>query len=284
MSTIPSRSVAVRPLTPVKAVASAAGPAPVSKPKAQAAIKPQEMGARTKIGAWTGAVGGGITTGVVIGAPLMFFNALARGALVSPLAAVGIVAGAVVVGAVGGGLWGAAVGHVEDKVLDKVAKNNPTSQWGFYVSGYGLFHTGSTLLKGAATGLNGSLSGIGSVLGGAWQTAVEVKGLKEGGKLTDNHLRLGGAALATVGGLAAAAALVPAVAAAVPLIVPIGVGMAALGWGANLVGQFLNENRNEPVPRMVGHRSSGRARTNRRACKSWREAQRDRIGERLSAC
>jgi hypothetical protein len=72
-----------------------------------------------------------------------------------------------------------------------------------------------------------------------------VKGLKEGGPLTDNKLRLGGAVAATVGGVAAAAALVPAVAAAVPLVVPVGIGLVALGWGANLVGQFMNEKRHE---------------------------------------
>lgn len=248
MTMISNRPLAVRsnkataPAKPVVAVAPAAPATPV---KAQAAIKPQEMGARAKFGAWGGAIGGGVVGGIGIGAPLMFINWIARGALVSPLAAVGIVAGAAVIGAVGGGLIGGVTGHVEDKVLDKVAKNNPTSQWGFYVSGYGLFHAGSALLKGAATGLNGSLSGLGSIVGGVWQTAVEMKGLKEGGNLTDNKLRLGGAAAATVGGLAAAAALVPAVAAAVPLIVPIGVGLAALGWGANLIGQFMNENRNK---------------------------------------
>ena len=39
--------------------------------------------------------------------------------------------------------------------------------------------------------------------------------------------------------------MVPAIAAVAPLIMPIGIGLALLGWGANLVGQFMNERRNQ---------------------------------------
>lgn len=238
-----NRPIAARPMK------AAAAPAPAANSTAAAPAKPrapkveaQAQGPRAKIGLWGGAIGGGLAGAVGIGAPAAFINWIAQGALLSPLGLVGVIAGAAVVCAgIGAGI-GYVQGTVEDKVLDKVAKN-PTSQWGFYVSGYGVLHAGSALLKGAASGLNGALSGIGSVVGGVWQTAVEVKGLKEGGPLGDNKLRLAGAAAATVGGLAAASALVPAVAAAVPMIVPVGIGLAALGWGANLVGQFMNEKR-----------------------------------------
>lgn len=245
MQVAANRSIAARPLKATAAAAPAANkpaeaPAKPRMPKVEAKAE----GPRAKYGLWGGAIGGGLAGAIGIGAPVAFFSWLAQGALLSPIGLVGVVAGAAVIGAGIGAGVGYLQGTVEDKVLDKVAKN-PSSQWGFYVSGYGALHTAGTLLKGAATGLNGALTGIGSILGGAWQTAVEVKGLKEGGPLTDNKIRLAGAAAATVGGLAAATALVPAVAAAVPMIVPVGIGLAALGWGANLVGQFMNEKRNE---------------------------------------
>lgn len=239
-----NRPIAARP---IKATAAA----PAANNAAEAPAKPRTPkveakaeGPRAKMGLWGGAIGGGLAGGLGIGLPAAFINWIAAGSLLSPLGLVGLAAGAAVIGAGIGAGVGYLGGSVEDKVLGKVAKN-PTSQWGFYVSGYGVFHTAGALLKGGAAGLNGALTGIGSILGGVWQTAVEVKGLKEGGPLTDNKLRLAGAAAATVGGLAAASALVPAVAAAVPLIVPVGIGLAAVGWGANLVGQFMNEKRHE---------------------------------------
>ncbi len=238
-----NRPIAARPL---KATAAPTANKPAEAPAKPRApkVEAKAEGPRAKYGMWGGAIGGGLAGAIGIGAPAAFINWIAAGSLFTPLGLIGVVAGAAVIGAGVGAGFGYLTGSVEDKVLDKVAKN-PTSQWGFYVSGYGLLHAGSALLKGAATGLNGALTGVGSIVGGVWQTAVEMKGLKEGGPLTDNKLRLAGAAAATVGGVAAASALVPAIATAVPFIVPVGIGLAALGWGANLVGQFLNEKRHE---------------------------------------
>ena len=243
-----SRPIISTPARPLKATAAA--PAPAASKAATSAkprvpnVEAKAEGPHARYGLWGGAIGGGLVGGLGVALPAMFINFLAGGTAFATLPLLGVVAGAAVVGAgIGAGI-GYLTGSVEDKVLDKVAQN-PTSQWGFYVSGYGAIHTAGALLKGAATGLNGALTGIGSVFGGLWQTAVEVKGLKEGGPLTDNKVRLAGAAAATVGGLAAASALVPAVAAAVPFIVPVGGGLAAAGWLANLAGQFMNEKRNE---------------------------------------
>lgn len=237
-----NRPIAARPMKATAAPSAPAANKPATAPTPPRApkIEAKAQGVGASIGLWSGVIGGGLIGGVGTAITIGCINALAGSAALPFLVPVAV---ATVGLAAIGGTIGYLTGTVEDKVREKVAKN-PTSQWGIWIAGGGLIQAGGALLKGGA-GMNGAFTGIGSALGGVWQTAVEVKGLKEGGPLTDNKIRLGGAAAATVGGLAAAASLAPAVAAAVPMILPVGIGLAALGWGANLVGQFMDEKRNE---------------------------------------
>ena len=240
-------SAARRPLvakTPAKVAsakaAAAVQPAAVKKPAAPAlAVKAQQTeGKVRKHEAIMGAVGGAAAG---LGVSLLLGMVAAMGA---PLGALVVLAPIPALAAVGAGV-GYAWGTIEEKLLGKWFKSGE-SQYGAWIASGSVMSNAGTIAKGAAKA--GAISGVGNLLFGGWQAAKEHQLLKAekaagGEQLTDNKLRLGGAIAATAGGGLALAALIPAAAGLAPVLVPVGAGVALLGWGANLLGQFKNEAR-----------------------------------------
>jgi hypothetical protein len=232
-----------RPIVVARAAAPAPAPAAPAKAPVAVAVQPPKQGLSH---AAKSAIWGGLGTGLVgtiAGAGCALMHALMAGGISSGMVGLWMVGAGVVIGGIGAAssyFWG----KEEQKIIDRDG-GTKGSNWGLYIAATSLLSTAGPLLKGAAVGLNGSLTGLGSGVLAAFRTVKEARdlGKEAGGQVWDNKVRLGGAAAATVGGFAATAALIPAVAAAAPWIVPVGVGVAALGWAANLVGFWMDDKR-----------------------------------------
>ncbi|MDB5099529.1 MAG: hypothetical protein JWM80_3950 [Cyanobacteria bacterium RYN_339] len=238
-NTVPRAVVVARAAAP----ATNATPVQTPKPSAPAMVvaKPQGLSHAAKSAIWGGLGSGAV--GTIAGAGCALFHALAAGGISGGVVALWVGGAAVVIGGLGAAasyFWG----KEEQKIIDRDG-GTKGSNWGLYIAATSLLSTAGPLLHGAAVGMNGALTGLGSGAVAAYRTVKEVHdlGAERGGQVWDNKVRLGGAAAATVGGFAATAALIPAVAAAAPWLVPVGVGVAAVGWAANLVGHWMDDKR-----------------------------------------
>lgn len=200
------------------------------------AAQPQAQGAIKRYATISGTIGGGIT-GAVLGGfgALIGLSRGHAGLMIGGVAAVGA--------ALGYGL-GRLTGHVEEKAVEAVT-DDPAKQWSLYLSAGGAMSAARGLKEASALGRG--LNGVGALALGGFQLAAETKALRQetkaGKPIRDNQVRVGGAALATLGGAAMLSAALPFAAAVAGPLAIVGGGAALVGFGALVAGRFMDEAR-----------------------------------------
>lgn len=222
-------------------------------PKPPKDIEAQPQGKIQDYNKVGGAIGGGLAGaagGVGLTLLVAFIGASSGNPMTWPIG-LACLAIPTLAGAVLGGAWGNWWGGIKERAVEKVT-NDPSSQIDLYIAGGSASSAAWSMYKvvrGAVAGrlTNFGIAGLADVATGGYLTVKEIRTMKKegGNQLTDNKVRIGGAMVAMIGGGIAAIALIPAAAAAVPFLLPVGVGLALVGWSTNVVGQFMNEKRHD---------------------------------------